>query len=457
DTTIRLGTYDWDGREAAPSLMVLEAGADFTIEADAVDRSAGDGYDGTVTVGGGALLTVNTPHPWRLDGGMHLAGGRVGGSEIQVYGVLSGSGRVDADGLDNCGEVAAAGGKLSLETASFPDLDGSTGHGTVSALDGDVEVRTDPGGLFTFRGRLNIGGGHTFAMRDDGLANEGLMDLTEGEYVAPRLEHRRIMTVGEGTSRLVTGAVFAAGSETTIEGELAIAGSGEVEAGASITGAGMLAVEPAARLWAEGAIDVDVLNAGWLAPGTSAGTRALSGDYRQEGTGTLQVELEGTGPGEIDLLAVGGSASLDGVLELDPGPGFDPDYGDKFAILTAERLSGRFDLITGFDLSSDMWLAVLYTEEMVAVAAVLPGDTNMDGKVNYLDYLTLKSNLDAPTQKGWPDGDFDGDSFVGSSDFHIMETYFGASIKAPGQVVPEPATALLLGLAGLALLRRRHS
>ncbi|MGB2824351.1 MAG: hypothetical protein WBF17_25475, partial [Phycisphaerae bacterium] len=42
DTTIRLGTYDWDGREAAPSLMVLEAGADFTIEADAVDRSAGD-------------------------------------------------------------------------------------------------------------------------------------------------------------------------------------------------------------------------------------------------------------------------------------------------------------------------------------------------------------------------------------------------------------------------------
>ena len=456
DTTIRLGTYDWDGREAAPSAMVLEVGVDLTIEADAVDRSAGDGYDGTVTVGRGALLTVNTPHPWRLDGEMHLAGGSVGGSEIHVQGVLSGSGRVDTDGLDNCGEVAADGGKLSLSTASFPDLDGSTGHGTVSALDGDVEVRTDPGGLFTFRGRLTIGGGHTFAMRDDGLANEGLMELAEGEYVAPRLEHRRIMTVGEGTSRLVTGAVFAAGSETTIEGELAIAGSGEVEAGASITGAGTLVVEAAARLWAEGTIDVNVLNAGWLAPGTSAGTLALSGDYRQEETGTLQVELEGAGPDEIDLLAVGRVARLDGVLELDPGASFDPDYGDKFVILTADRLSGRFDLITGIGWSPETYLAVLYDDRTVTVVAALPGDINIDGNVDFLDYITLKRNLGTPRGAAWIEGDLDGDGRIGRLDFLIFTAHFGCSVGTAKEVVPEPAALSLLALGGLAVLKRRR-
>jgi len=458
DTAIRLGTYDWDGSEAAPSSMTLDAGTALTIEADGVDRSAGDGYDGAVTVGGGALLTVNTPHPWRLDGEMHLAGGRVGGSEIEVHGLLGGHGRIDTDGLDNCGEIAAEGGKLSLSTASFPDLDGSTGRGTVSAVDGDVEVRADPGGLFTFRGRLNIGGGHTFAMRDDGLANEGLMDLAGGEYLAGRLEHRRTMTVGRGVSRLATGALFAAGSETTIEGELAMAGSGEIEAGASITGPGTLAVEAGARLWAEGTIDVDVRNAGWLAPGTSVGTLALAGDYEQTQTGALHVELEGTEPGEVDLLAVSGAAELAGVLQLDCGPGFHPKYGEKFVVLTAGRLTGRFDLVTGFELADEQWLGLLYSEREMTVLAGLPGDADMNGRVDFRDYLILKSNLGGPARIGWPDGDFNGNGTVGRRDFQALVTYFGCSVSGPKPVVPEPATLLLLALGGpLTLLRRRKS
>jgi len=160
----------------------------------------------------------------------------------------------------------------------------------------------------------------------------------------------------------------------------------------------------------------------------------------------------------VDLLTVGGAAELAGVLELDCGPGFHPKYGEKFVILTAGRLTGRFDLVTGFELPGETWLGLLYSERDVTVLAGLPGDADMNGRVDFLDYLTVKSNLGGPAPVGWPDGDFNGDGAVGRWDFQALVTYFGCSVSGPKPVTPEPATLLLLALGGaLTLLRRRKS
>ena len=67
---------------------------------------------------------------------------------------------------------------------------------------------------------------------------------------------------------------------------------------------------------------------GVVAPGDSPGTLTLNGSYVQGAGGRLDIEVAGTGAGQFDVLALGGSATLDGTLTLIPTGG----YADSSAI-----------------------------------------------------------------------------------------------------------------------------
>ena len=79
--------------------------------------------------------------------------------------------------------------------------------------------------------------------------------------------------------------------------------------------------------------------------------------------------------------------------------------------------------------------------------SLLPGDTDMDRKVTFADYIVLERNFGA-TSATWAMGDFNGDGKVTFADYIILEGGFGKS-------VPEPMTLALLAAGGVALLRRR--
>ncbi|MCG8357917.1 MAG: hypothetical protein MI920_20315, partial [Kiloniellales bacterium] len=82
---------------------------------------------------------------------------------------------------------------------------------------------------------------------------------------------------------------------------------------------------------------------GTLAPGTSAGTTTIAGDYDLALGATLEIELFDLQPGTgFDVVNVGGTAILDGTLEIRLEGGFDPNPGDSFLFLTAESISGTF-------------------------------------------------------------------------------------------------------------------
>ena len=84
----------------------------------------------------------------------------------------------------------------------------------------------------------------------------------------------------------------------------------------------------------------------------------------------------------------------------------------------------------------------------------LPGDANLDGKVDFPDFLALSEAFGQETGL-WSRGDFDMDNRVDFPDFLILSQNFGA-VQAV-QAVPEPsaATMLFLAMFGTFAIRRR--
>jgi hypothetical protein len=98
-------------------------------------------------------------------------------------------------------------------------------------------------------------------------------------------------------------------------------------------------------------------------------------------------------------------------------------------------------------------------ETSVLIKYTWYGDADLNGEVNYDDYLQWEGGLGG-SGTGWLYGDFDYSGEVNYDDYLMWEGALGGQtgILSEGlrTAVPEPGTMLLLGAgAGLALLRRR--
>ena len=82
------------------------------------------------------------------------------------------------------------------------------------------------------------------------------------------------------------------------------------------------------------------------------------------------------------------------------------------------------------------------------------GDADLDGDVDFQDFLTFSSSFGMPGE--WEQGDFDLNGQIDFSDFLLLSNNFGFDPRAsPVEAVPEPSGICLLILAGLMSLRFR--
>ena len=90
------------------------------------------------------------------------------------------------------------------------------------------------------------------------------------------------------------------------------------------------------------------------------------------------------------------------------------------------------------------------------LSPVLIGDLDLDGDVDFFDYIKCSNNFGETEGMGFQDGDMDGDGDVDFFDYIAVSNHFGDTLPAgTGAVsaasVPEPGTVVLLGMGALAL------
>jgi hypothetical protein len=91
----------------------------------------------------------------------------------------------------------------------------------------------------------------------------------------------------------------------------------------------------------------------------------------------------------------------------------------------------------------------------------LPGDANNDGLVSGSDLIAVQAHFGnaGPPNDGKLPGDANNDGLVTGLDLIAVQQNFGnalASRPPPSTAVPEPGSSVLVGLAALTWLRRRH-
>jgi hypothetical protein len=144
-----------------------------------------------------------------------------------------------------------------------------------------------------------------------------------------------------------------------------------LQASADLTVTGGATLGAAGALAGSGTLHGDLVNAGLVAPGSSAGILTVDGDYTQTATGRLLIELAAGGH---DLLAIAGTATLDGILEVVLLEGFLPAPGERFEVLTADLgIASPFAILVGLHLGGGLRLEPRYTATgLTLVAAGVP-------------------------------------------------------------------------------------
>ncbi len=239
-------------------------------------------------------------------------------------------------------------------------------------------------GVLTNKGIFNInpgtGGSRTFSGNLDNQGTININTLTNFSQVNAIYSNSKTLSIGGGCTLSITGAnqTF----KQTASGSIYNSGTLDFN-NIDIYGAGTLygSISP---------VNCDVYI------GSSPGIFNISGNYTQDISSTLNIEIGGDNPGTgYDQLNISGSANLAGTLNISLYGGFLPTAGHMFKFLTYGSKIGDFATVNGLNIGGDMYFdrVVTTTNQTlfyvpVYISVALQGGSRPDS--GYVVPLTVK-------------------------------------------------------------------
>ena len=162
-------------------------------------------------------------------------------------------------------------------------------------------------------------------------------------------------------------------------------------------------------------------------------------------------------------LTVDGNADLAGDLDFTLC-GSSPFQAGAHSLITYGSYAGTFDTVTdlGPYVTGD---GLTYGDNVLTLTIdhdLLIGDLDLDGDVDFFDYIATSNNFGETEGMRFQDGDMDNDGDVDFFDYITVSNHFGDSLPATAGAaeVPEPSTFILLAMGAVSLLaygwRRRR-
>jgi outer membrane autotransporter protein len=234
--------------------------------------------------------------------------------------------------INNAGGILSGGNGHSAilgSTGQIDVLNAGTINGGVNLGSAANTVTLVTGG--TIKGTLNLGSNAGSSLVLDGSGQETISQAVTGSIINPGVLTK------QGTGTWTLDEPLNAPVSTNVLGGVLILNSTLTTPVVNVQAGGLAA--------GSGTIIGNLTNSGILSPGNSPGI-TVNGNYTQNAAGTLRIGIAGIAPGQFDLLAVTGHASLAGTLQLIGLGGFTLHVGDHLTFLTANGgVSGSFGTV----------------------------------------------------------------------------------------------------------------
>lgn len=447
-STLRLGSNSSSNNVVGNGSLHISAGGQVATTSDANVGSVGsgtvrlEGSNSKWTIGGALNVTASS----RVD---VLAGATATSNSAVDRGTVSVGGATAIWNVSDTLSVTT-GVVLGSATPAAVDVgDGAHANSRVAYVgtgNGSGQAVVDgPGSTWTTTDQIYVG-----------VSGGGQFNVTGGGQVSSR-------AVQLGVLPNDVGNVTVDASTWTNSGDFDVGVGGTatltVVSGGTLISADTLSVGPRGTVQGNGQITANLRNGGTLAPGTSSSpnnvdTLHLTGNYTQTAAGAMTTQLASAT--SADKLAIAGSATLGGALNVSLAGGFTPAAGQSFDLLSATGgITGQYSSITLPSLLTGghgpFW-SLVYTNTDVILRLInsATGDYNHNGIVDAADYVVWRDEL-GQTGFNLP-ADGDGDNTITQNDYNIWRSNFGnhfgsGAVASATATVPEPATFLLLTFA----------
>lgn len=328
-------------------------------------------------------------------------------------------------------------------------INGWAGNGASSGASTGTVIDLNQGGGATVNNTFNLNGGtlNVNQVIANSASGTSTMNFNGGTLKAAGATDTFVTGMTTANVRNGGAVINSNGFDVAIPKALthsAVSGDAAVDGGVTKIGAGKLTLTGA--------------NTYTGATTVKAGTVQMNSDaYNNTLTNAGGIDLQASGKVVLDYTGTASPAAAVKAL-------LDSAYAGGFAsgqIRSTQHGAGQ-TIGYGDDAASQ-----------VTIRLTLPGDANLDGAVNFNDFLILQNNFGAPSTR-FDQGNFNYDGSTNFNDFLLLQNNFGQSVTgadvpvtaaqvaalssfAAANAVPEPTTLAVLGLGASALLRRRRA